>query len=103
MAHRDTHHHRIILMLNNNYVCPICGYAKLSEPAYDDHGCASYDICPCCGNQFGYSDAGFSHEKLRREWIENGCIWSSQVVAPPHNWNPLDQLEEAGFNRNYMS
>src|ERR1700722_1795355 len=41
--------------------CPVCGYAKLAEPPYDKTGCASFEICPSCGIEFGYHDASKSH------------------------------------------
>lgn len=84
-------------MPNKKYICPICGYTQLSEPAYDEYSCSSYDICPCCGNKFGYSDAGFSHKDLRKIWVSEGCIWNSTVIPSPKNWNPIFQLEKAGF------
>jgi hypothetical protein len=31
----------------------VCGYDGLDEPAFDDVGAPSYDICDCCGTQFG--------------------------------------------------
>lgn len=65
--------------------CPVCGYL-LSEPACD------YNICPSCGTEFEYHDAGRSHAELRQAWIARGAPWSSRHVAPPLNWNPLRQL-----------
>ena len=37
-------------------ICPVCGYGELHEPAYDRFGCASFEICPCCGIEFGLED-----------------------------------------------
>jgi hypothetical protein len=70
--------------------CPICGY-ELSFAPYED-GLASFEICPCCGNQFGYDDATRSHEELRGDWIAKGMPWFSAGPKPP-NWNPAKQLE----------
>jgi hypothetical protein len=70
--------------------CPICGFG-LSKPAED------FTICPCCGVEFGYGDAGTSHRELRAEWIGNGAKWSSTTVPEPKNWNPWVQLVKAGF------
>jgi transcription elongation factor Elf1 len=33
--------------------CPVCGYAKLAEPLLHKTGCASIEICPSCGTEFG--------------------------------------------------
>ena len=79
------------------YVCPICGYPEMTQPAYDEYDCCSWDICPSCGVEFGYHDATRSHETLRQQWLEKGAEWYSAVTAPPWNWNPQAQLEAAGF------
>ena len=56
-------------MSERGSTCPVCGYQHLSQPPYDGHGCASFDICPCCGTEFGYDDSSATHEVLRRRWI----------------------------------
>lgn len=82
------------------FVCPVCGYAGLTEPPYDDHECASFDICASCGTEFGYDDTSHSHEELRRAWIDAGALWHSQKVKPPANWNAEVQMRAAGiFNQ----
>ncbi len=74
--------------------CPVCGYDGLNEPAYTD-GEASFDICPCCGVQFGYGDASIKHDVLRARWIDNGMRWSSDSPGPPPDWDPIAQLRKA--------
>lgn len=84
-------------MLNEKkYLCPVCGYSDLDEPAYDEYGCASFEICPSCGTEFGYSDAGFTHEQLRKDWISSGHRWAG-VRQAPTDWDPIAQLKKAGF------
>ncbi len=73
------------------YTCPVCGYDKLEEPPTD------YNICECCGTEFGYHDANCSHEELRRLWIADGMPWRDRRIPPPPNWNPAAQLMRAGF------
>ena len=75
---------------NVQFPCPVCGYG-LANPA------ANFTICPSCGVEFGYSDAGVSHPELRAEWIESGPHWSSQVMPQPARWNAWQQLIDAGF------
>ena len=72
--------------------CPVCGYGKLNEPAYDGFDCPSFDICPSCGTEFGYDDASKSHTKLRNAWIGSGMKWSSQAEKAPADWDPKKQL-----------
>jgi hypothetical protein len=73
-------------------VCPVCGYNELPKPAYDHSGYASFEICPCCGTQFGYQDARRPHESLRAEWVAKGLPWHSRVFPQPPGWDPEKQL-----------
>lgn len=82
---------------SKTYTCTVCGYPSLDEPPVDEYGCASFDICSCCGIQFGYHDACRSHEELRRKWIAEGIPWHSELVHPPNGWNATDQLRAAGL------
>jgi hypothetical protein len=72
--------------------CPVCGYDELDEPAFDDVGAPSYDICDCCGTQFGYHDARTPHAVLREKWVAKGMPWHSRTTPPSPGWNPLEQL-----------
>src|ERR1700720_53818 len=75
----------------NTYVCPVCGYG-MRYPARDFH------ICPSCGTEFGYDDAGRTHEELRDVWLRNGPRWWSPVDPQPPNWDPYRQLESLFFS-----
>ncbi|MAZ31723.1 MAG: hypothetical protein CMO06_01005 [Thalassospira sp.] len=79
-------------MRKEKIFCPICAYDDLSAPPYDQHNCPSYEICPCCGNEFGYDDASLSHEDLRIKWISEGMHWWSTTQPAPKQWNPVLQL-----------
>lgn len=81
----------------HGYDCPVCGYGGLSRPAYNEGGSASFEICPCCGVQFGYQDCGFPHAALRRIWLSAGATWQSEVTRPPVKWDALEQLRLAGL------
>jgi hypothetical protein len=70
----------------------MCGYDGLDEPAFDDVGAPSYDICDCCGTQFGYHDARTPHAVLREKWVAKGMPWHSRAVTPPPGWDPAQQL-----------
>jgi hypothetical protein len=86
----------ITLMVNENhdYVCPVCGYDRLDEPAYDSFGCATYNICPCCGTEFGYDDSTVAHAELRKKWISEGKLWWSKHQLKPNDWDPVRQLKK---------
>jgi len=57
-------------------MCPVSGYIGLNEQPYDDNGCASYEICSCCGFEFGFddNDQGKTFEQYREKWILNGTL-----------------------------
>lgn len=74
------------------FICPVCGYDKLYEAPYID-GCASFNICPCCGTEFGYDDFTISHSILREKWIADGMIWWSKNLLPPDGWDTQQQLK----------
>ena len=76
------------------YNCPVCGYDELDEPAYDEHGCSSFSICPSCGTEFGYNDSTVVHEELRKRWIDAGMRWWSTSLGVPMNWDPRAQLKK---------
>ena len=73
------------------YTCPVCGYDKLTEPAGD------YNICNCCGTEFGYEDATASHAELRKRWIAGGAKWWDMDLSPPQKWSPEAQLRNSGY------
>lgn len=73
------------------YTCPVCGYNRLTEPAAD------YNICNCCGTEFGYDDATTSHSELRRRWILNGALWWDTDFMPQQTWSPRQQLKNIGY------
>lgn len=66
-------------------ICPICNYDGLYEPPYDEDGIGSYEICLCCGLQFGYDDFPNKDELIklwRQKWIDGGRKWFSKCRKP---------------------
>ena len=82
---------------DKHYVCPVCGYKRLTEPPRDSHGCASFEICPSCGTEFGNDDFTKNADELRLAWLRSGAPWWSKAIKPPKNWNPVMQLRESGM------
>jgi hypothetical protein len=72
----------------------VCGYDALLEPAYDEKGCASFEICPCCGTEFGYDDSSTRHRDLQEKWVAGGSRWWSKAQPPPSGWDPKAQLRK---------
>lgn len=75
---------------DKNFVCPVCGWDKLEEPPYGgkEGENPSYEICACCGYEFGYHDAniGYTFENYRKEWIKKGCPFYDGTEKP-NVWN----------------
>jgi hypothetical protein len=74
------------------YLCPVCFYDQLDDPPYDDKGCASFEICPCCGTEFGYDDSMTRHDELKKQWLAKGGQWWSASQPPPIGWSLEAQL-----------
>lgn len=68
------------------YSCTVCGFDSMPYPPMD------YNICPCCGTEFGLDDAEKSHAQLREEWVQNGAQWFSDELQPSPLWDPFVQL-----------
>jgi hypothetical protein len=79
-----------------NYICPVCGFDKLVSPPSDEKGNESYDICSCCGFEYGVDDFNYglvnAFEKYRRDWVDNGAEWFYPSFRPI-NWNIDKQLK----------
>lgn len=57
--------------MTNPHTCPVCGYSGDQEFEPRD-----YQICGCCGTEFGYDDDfGVTFQELRDRWVANGCPW----------------------------
>lgn len=81
---------------NIKYRCPVCGYSGLMEAPYNEYGYGSYEICVCCGFQFGYDDFPEKERSFsiwRRQWSENGYPWFSKRTTSPSDWNPIEQMK----------
>jgi hypothetical protein len=81
------------------YVCPVCGWPELAEAPRDESGAASFEICPCCGFEFGFDDddQGTTYEVARARWVGEGTKWWSASRPAPADWKAVEQLDRAGF------
>lgn len=66
--------------------CPVCGFSEMPYPA------VPYNICPCCGTEFGVDDRHTQPAELRSTWIKAGLPWFDDITSPPHSWDPYAQL-----------
>ena len=75
------------------YRCPVCGYRDLPEPP------ENFSICPSCGTEFGFDDAGVSHAELRYRWMAHFVPWFSRYRPRDPSWDGWQQLAEAGYGQ----
>ena len=95
------------------HCCPCCGYLGLASlpyenlpenvlvrnyaPPYALHwGMPSYEVCPCCGFEFGNGDepgtaTPLSFEDYLAEWTSEGTSWFDESKRPKH-WDLKEQL-----------
>ncbi|NPC90765.1 hypothetical protein HOO54_05030 [Bacillus sp. WMMC1349] len=106
-----------------SYTCPVCGFNGLDEPPYDEYNIGSYDICPCCNFEFGYSEdhdvrLGYivtpdhlieaAFQLYRKQWIEAGMKIQTPENIPEELRNGdslkpevlLKQLKSLNLNLN---
>ncbi|WP_240343741.1 hypothetical protein [Paenibacillus sp. SYP-B3998] len=75
------------------YICPICGFDEFKNAPYDENGNESFEVCHCCGFEFGFDDVheGHTFESYRAKWIGEGALWFYQPTKPI-NWDLNLQL-----------
>jgi len=72
--------------------CRVCGLEQPEPPWGEDGNTPSFNICPCCGVEFGYEDSTLiTIRRYRDLWLENGAKWSVPK-ATPLKWNIEEQL-----------
>jgi len=87
-------------------ICPVCGYDKLEGIPYDEYGYPMYEICSCCGFEFGFDDEseGMSFEEYRKKWIEEGFNFRWKEDKPSlWDFNTLEKQLENIKKVNYKS
>lgn len=77
-------------------LCRVCGLFQEDPPWGADGKTATFNICDCCGVEFGYGDAtSETINRFRQQWINNGAKWSDPK-AKPTGWNLSTQLALIG-------
>lgn len=78
----------------NDHNCRVCGLYFEDLPWGQDGRSPSYEICPCCGVEFGNEDYTVSAAKrYRNRWISEGANWFNPKEKPK-NWIREDQFKE---------
>lgn len=75
-----------------SYICRICGLIHTFCPWGEDNLTASFEICDCCGVEFGYEDCNIIAVKnYRQEWLDKGAQWFHKEYEPS-DWSLDKQL-----------
>ncbi|HFT8656195.1 MAG: hypothetical protein E7D37_04275 [Enterobacter cloacae] len=78
---------------NEFYVCRVCGAEQLDPPWGEDSQIPNYDICDCCGVEFGYEDMNLeSIKRYRQKWLDSGANWFRKKNKP-ESWSLDRQLQ----------
>jgi len=75
---------------NETAFCRVCGFEPSVPPWGMTGSDPSWEICPCCGVEYGYEDASAEGaRRYRRRWLELGAPWSDSTV--PDDGLTLDE------------
>lgn len=77
--------------------CPVCGFAEMPYPP------VPFNVCPCCGTEYGVDDHKRTYHELRLEWIAAGKPWFSDVRFPRKGWSASLQLITAGYGADLIA
>jgi hypothetical protein len=77
-----------------SYACHICGLLQDELPWGEDGKTSSFNICDCCGCEFGYNDAtDVALKQYREDWVNHGKAWYKPKLKPL-NWSFEKQIEQ---------
>ena len=73
--------------------CRVCGLEQRFFPWGEDGQTPTFDICSCCGVEFGYEDATrLAVQNYREAWLTHGAKWWRRDEMP-ENWCLEGQLK----------
>ena len=77
----------------NTHECRVCGCYSENFPWGEDGKSPTYEICPCCGVQFGVKD--ITPEEIQNErdlWVKSKYKWFNPDMKPT-KWSFEEQLK----------
>ena len=82
------------MLSQKDYACRICGFLQPSLPWGYDGKTPLFEICDCCGAEFGYEDVTIqSIKQYRDRWLSDGAIfWAPR--EKPKKWLLEEQLKQ---------
>lgn len=77
----------------SNHNCRVCGLYSNDLPWGVEGNCPTYEICPCCGVEFGNEDYTISSTRQYREkWLSEGGNWF-EPKEKPEKWDKEEQFK----------
>lgn len=77
---------------DDRYHCPVCGLPLNFAPWGEDGKSPTYEICPCCGVEWGNEDYTLdSLQAYRHKWLASGAEWCNSQKKP-QDWSLELQL-----------
>jgi hypothetical protein len=72
--------------------CRVCGLDQSEPPWGEDGRLPTFEICDCCGIEFGYEDATPDGVRAaRNRWLARGAPWFNPKARPP-GWDIAVQM-----------
>ena len=79
-------------MEDDSLACRVCGLLNDEPPWGADGKTPSFEICVCCGAEYGYEDCTLEGaRKYRQSWLASGAMWDTPRFKPD-GWNSDEQL-----------
>lgn len=80
-------------MKMNDHNCRVCGLYFDDLPWGEDNNSPTYEICPCCGVEFGNEDYIIETTKqYRQKWLREGANWF-EPKEKPKKWDKEEQFK----------
>lgn len=74
------------------HLCRVCGWESAGYPWGEEGLKPSFEICPCCGVEFGNDDSSAKGvRQARARWMEDGYPWTV-AEEKPVDWQADTQL-----------
>ena len=81
------------MVQDDSYSCRVCGYRLGFKPWGEDGKTPPYEICPCCGAEFGNDDYTVASTRdYRKKWVKSGCAWFD-AGKKPNGWSCKSQMK----------
>ncbi len=79
-------------------ICRVCGLWHDEPPWGEEGDTPTFNICECCGTEFGYEDATLKAiVASRTRWLSSGAKWHIPKFKP-ENWSVEEQLQQIPSN-----